>query len=250
MNTPEERMRGVLSHHRLSAVLLLAVAACLAGTAEARAQAVGTATPDVAGGKGTRVAWSVDGLAPPVSARIPRSLALSAPGFKLDRRAVRRRCSQQQAELDECPRRSQVGTGALTIIVHRPAGINEVTFDIRLYHGPQQRVLAVTEFIGIRVIPGRLERVDGALQLSFDPLPTPPEIPGVQISYEFKGVSAELGASRKVKKRVGGRRRTVRYNVVRTPPECPAGSWATTATLGFPDGAILPLPAPMTCRGS
>ena len=75
--------------------------------------------------------------------------------------------------------------------------MNEVTFDIVLYHGKDTKVLAVTDFIGIRVIPGRLTE-SGGVRLTFDPLPTPPEIPGIEITYEFKGVSVRPGAKRKV----------------------------------------------------
>jgi hypothetical protein len=234
---------------RLRAALPLALAGCLVTAASASAQ-TGSATPAVAGGKATTVGWAVDGLAPPVSGRIPRSLVVAAPGFKLDRRAVAKRCRELQAKLNECPKKSKIGTGTLTIIVHRPAGVNEVTFDIVLYHGKGTRVLAVTEFIGIRVVPGQLTKSSG-VRLTFDPLPTPPEIPGVQIGYQFKGVSASLGAKRKVVKRVRPRRkrRTFRYSLVRTPKTCDWGSWAATATLGFPDGTSLPLPAPMACTG-
>ena len=187
-----------------------------------------TATPATPG-KPTTVDWNVDGLVPPVSARIPRSLVLEAPGFKLDRRAVAGRCTQEEAELNECPAKSKLGTAVLTIIVHRPVDDNEIAFDIVLYRGEKDAVLAVTEFIGTRVIPGMLRKVDGALELTFDPLPEPPVIPGVQLSYDFKGVSATLGAKRTVTKRVrrGGKtvRKKVRYTLVRTPARCAGGTW-------------------------
>jgi hypothetical protein len=153
-----------------------------------------------------------------------------------------------QAKLNECPRKSRIGDGSLTIIVHRPDRVNEVTFDIVLYHGKRRKVLAVTDFIGIRVIPGRLTDSEG-VRLTFDPLPTPPEIPGVQLSYEFKGVSARLGARRRAVRRVGPRRtlRTFRYSLIRTPETCNGGRWAATAALGFPDATSVRLPAPMAC---
>jgi hypothetical protein len=236
------------SRIRLRVALSLGLAGCLVTAASASAQTTGTATSAVAGGKATTVAWAVDGLAPPVSGRIPRSLAVTAPGFKLDRRAVAKRCAELQAKLNECPRKSKIGTGTLTIIVHRPDRVNEVAFDVVLYHGKGTKILAVTDFIGIRVVPGRLTR-SGGVQLTFDPLPTPPEIPGVQITYQFKGVSVSLGAKRKVVERVGPRRRrrTLRYSLVRTPKTCDGGSWPATATLGFPDGTSLPLATPMAC---
>lgn len=232
----------------LRAALPLAVAGCLVTSVSASADPSASATPAVAGGKATTVAWDVDGLAPPVSGRIPRSLLVEAPGFRLDRRAVAKRCRMLQAKLDECPRKSQIGTGTLTILVHRPDVVNEVAFAIVLYHGRGARVLAVTDFIGIRVVPGRLAK-SGGLRLSFDPLPTPPEIPGVEITYQFKGVSVTLGAERRVVKRVGRRRvrRAFDYSLVRTPERCDTGSWAASAALGFPDSTSLELPTPMTC---
>lgn len=237
------------SHHRLPAALLLALTACLAMASSAGAQATGTSTSDLPGGKATRLAWAVDGLVPPVAARIPTSLVVAAPGFRLDRRAVAKRCKQGQAELNECPANSRIGTGVLTIIVHRPAGVNEIPFAITLYHGPKENVLAVTEFIGVRVVPGTLTRTDGRIELTFDPLPTPPVIPGVQLTYQFKGVSVDLGVSRKVvSRRKGGKRRTIRRSLVRTPDECPGGAWAATATLAFPDATNALLNTPMACR--
>jgi hypothetical protein len=236
------------SRNRLRAALPLALVGCLVTAASASADSTASATPAVAGGKATTVDWTVDGLAPPVSGRIPRSLEVAAPGFMLDRRAVAKRCRELKAKLDECPRKSKIGTGTLTIVVHRPDRVNEVTFDIALYHGKGTSVLAVTDFIGIRVVPGRLTK-SGGVRVAFDPLPTPPEIPGIEISYQFKGASVRLGAERKVVKRLGHRRkrRTFRYSLVRTPKKCDTGSWAATATLGFPDDTTLPLPTPIAC---
>jgi hypothetical protein len=248
MKTKGVTMSRAPSRIRLYAALPLVLAGCLATAGTASADATGSATPAGAGGNATTLSWAVDGLTPPVSARIPRSLVVTAPGFKLDRRAVATRCGELQAKLNECPKKSKIGTGTLGIIVHRPAGVNELEFDIVLYHGKGTKILAVTDFIGIRVVPGQLTSA-GGVRLTFDPLPTPPEIPGVQITYEFKGVSVTLGAKRRVVKRVGPRRtrRTFRYSLVRTPKKCAGGSWAATATLGFPDNTSQPLPTPMAC---
>ena len=74
------------------------------------------------------------------------------------------------------------------------------------------------------------------------------------MSYAFKDVSADLGVTRKVVKRVKvkGRktqrkRRTVRRSLVHTPASCAAGSWAAAMTVTFPDTTSVLLPAPMTC---
>ena len=246
-------MSQPLSRRRVLAALLIALAACLASASSAGAQAVATATPNLPGGEGTRVSWAVDGLVPPVAGRIPAALVMTAPGFRLDRRAVARRCSQEQATLDECPAKSRIGTALMTIRVHRPAGdINEVPIEITLYHGAKNVMLAVAFLVGTRVVPGTLQQTDAGVVLTFDPLPEPPAILGV--SYDFKSVSANLGASRKVTKRVGRpghrRRRTVRYSLVRTPQSCDGGAWATSVLFSFPDTTSALLPAPMACGGS
>jgi hypothetical protein len=236
------------SRIRLRTALLLALAGCLATAASASADATSSATPAVAGGKPTTVSWAVDGLAPPVLGRIPQSLVVSAPGFKLDMRAVAKACTELQAKLDECPKASKLGTGQLTIIVNRPDRVNTVTFDVALYHAKGSHVLAVTNFIGIRVIPAMLSK-SGGVRLTFNPLPSPPQIPGVAITYQFKSVSATLGAKLRVVKRIHGKRRTLRYSLLKTPQKCSGGSWAATATLGFPDGSSAPQPTPITCSG-
>ena len=193
-------------------------------------------------------AWDVDGLAPPVSGRIPRSLVVVAPGFELDRRAVAKRCSPLQAKLNECPKKSKIGTGALGIVVHRPDRVNEITFDIVLYHGKNSKVLAVTDFIGIRVVPGRLIE-SGGVRLSFDPLPTPPDIPGHRDHLRVQGRVRSPGrqAEGREASRAAATAPDVPVQPRRTPTSCKAGSWAATAKLGFPDGTSAPLATPMAC---
>jgi hypothetical protein len=167
-------MFHIPSPHRLVAALVVALAAGLTTASSAGAQAVATATPNVAGGKGTRVSWAVDGLMPPVAGRVPSSLVMVAPAFGLDRRAVAKRCRKAQATLDECPKSSRIGSALMTIIVHRPNGtINELPIEITLYHGRRKSVLAVAFLVGTRVVPGKLERTDAGVVLTFDPLPAP-----------------------------------------------------------------------------
>jgi hypothetical protein len=246
-----------MSHARWSPrslrALLLAAAAVLVTASPAAAQAVATATPAKAGGQATKLHWQVDGTLPPVSGIIPSSLVLTAPGFKLDRKAVAKRCGSESAALNECPKASRMGAGSLSILVNRPIGPNNLTFDITFFRGAGSKVLAVTDFIGIRVIPGVLTSTGGGITLTFDPLPAPPPIPGV--SYQFTGVTADLGAKLKVVKRVGRkhhkRKKTFRYSLVKTPSACTTGSWAATATLAFPAETLaLPaaLAAPITCQ--
>lgn len=237
---------------RLMPSVPLALAAALAAASPAGGQTVATATPAQPGGKPTRLHWAVDGTQPPVSSRWPASVVFSAPGFRLDNRAVVKRCGKQQATLDECPAKSQVGTGRLTVIVHGPRGRSEVPLDIKLYRGSKRnQLLAITRVIDIRVRTGTLQRKAGSVEATFS-IPAPPALPGV--SYEFKDVSADLGARRRATKHVGPKghrkRRTVRYDLVHTPKDCAAGSWAAGATLTFPDATTAVLPAPIACAGS
>jgi hypothetical protein len=234
---------------RVPATLILAVAMWLIVAVSAEAQAVATATPNQPG-KGTRLHWDVDGTLPPVSGRVPSSLTMSAPaGFVLNRKAVAKRCKPLQARLDECPRKSRIGSALMVIHVDKPAGPSDLPVDIKLYLGSSNKVMAVAFLAGVRVVPGKIERANG-IALIFDPLPEPPVIPGV--SYQFKRVTVDLGASRKVTRRVKGtkRRRKVRLHLVRTPPECAAGTWATTVALGFPDATRALLAAPAACSAA
>ena len=238
------------SRIRLRAALPLALAGCLATAAlgeRRRDRQRDTRRSRVA--SATTVAWAVDGLAPPVSG--PHPPFAGGDGPRLQARPARRRQALQRAagEAQRVPQEEQdrhrdAHASSSTV----PTGVNEVEFDIVLYHGKGTKVLAVTDFIGIRVIPGQLTDA-GGVRLTFDPLPTPPEIPGVEITLRVQGRVGSLGAKRKVVKRVGPRRtrRTFRYSLVRTPEKCDGGSWAATATLGFPDGTSLPLPTPMAC---
>ena len=66
MTSRGARMPHARSHPRRLATLAIATAAaCLIAAAPAGAQAVGTATPAVSGGKPTTVRWAVDGTVPP-----------------------------------------------------------------------------------------------------------------------------------------------------------------------------------------
>ena len=161
---------------------------------------------------------------------------VTAPGFKLDRRAVALRCKELQAKLNECPKKSKIGTGTLTIIVHRPDGDNEVAFDVVLYHGQGHEGPRGDRLHRHPRDPRASSPTSGGVRLSFDPLPEPPVIPGVEITYEFKGVSVRLGAKRKVVKRVGPRRkrRTFRHSLVSTPETCKGGSWACDGDARLP----------------
>ncbi|HET8979426.1 MAG TPA: hypothetical protein VFN87_14785 [Solirubrobacteraceae bacterium] len=247
-------------------VLSLAVMAGLAATAAADGPAVASATPGQPG-KATQLHWAVDGTQPPISGVIPTSLTVSTPpGFVLDTKAAAKRCSLLNARLNECPSASRIGAAVMTIHVTKPGGARDLPVSIKLYLGPHNSLMAVAFLAGVRVVPGSISGANG-IQITFNPLPVPPVIP--QVSYQFMGVTLDLGANRtivhkvirtrtrtitrngkrqKVRRRVVVRRIKHRIDLVRAPASCSSGSWPFTATLGLPNGAPpAVLTAPVAC---
>jgi hypothetical protein len=218
----------------------------LVAAAAAHAQLAATATPNQPG-KGSRLHWEVDGTVPPVSGQIPTSLVMSAPApFTLNTAAIAKRCTSLQAQLDECPAASRIGSALMTIHVEKPSGPRDLPIDIKLYLGPRNGLLAVAFLAGVRVVPGSISASNG-IAVTFNPLPVPPVIPDV--SYRFLRVSVDLGASRTITRKVKGhkRRKKVRLDLVRTPSDCASGSWGLSSTLGLPDGTTPTLGASVTC---
>jgi hypothetical protein len=235
---------------------LLTLAATLASAAPAGAQAIATATPNVAG-KPTLLHVEVDATVAPVSGRIPSALAVTAPGFSFDDRAAPKRCKQLQATLNECPRASRIGRATLTITVIQPTSIRDVPIKIVMYRGQGATVYAITFLTGWRVVPGTIDTSAG-IALHFDPLPEPPPVVP-EVSFAFKGMTLDLGLQRTVvtKKRIkvrkkGQRRRTrvvvrrSRYDLVHAPAQC-TGSWPTSVSLSFRDGTSTPFELPVAC---
>ena len=234
---------------RVLATFLVTAAVWLTAAAAAHGQAVATVTPNQAG-KGSRLHWAVDGFPPPINGQIPTALTMSAPpGFRLNTAAVAKRCKPLQAKLDECPRRSRIGAAVLTIHVEKPSGPRDLPIPVKLYLGPKNRLLAVAFLAGVRVVPGSISGSNG-IGVTFDPLPSPPPIP--QVSYSFIGVTLDLGTSRRITRKVKGRkkRKRVRINLVKNPSDCASGSWALSSTLGLPDGTRPVFASPVACSGS
>ena len=246
MSFMRRKMLDGPNRHRPLATVMVAAAVWLSAAAGAHAQAVATATPSESG-KGSRLHWAIDGNMAPLNGLIPASLKFSAPrGFTLNPKAVAKRCTSLQAKLDECPRRSRIGSAVMTIHVDKPSGPRDLPINIKLYLGRKNKLLAVAFLAGVRVVPGSISGSNG-ITVTFDPLPVPPVIP--QVSYTFIGVSLDLGRSRTIIRRVNGRRKRVRIHLVRNPRECVSGSWAFSSTLGLPDGTKPVLTAPVTCSG-
>jgi hypothetical protein len=227
-------------------ITLLAAAAWLVLAAAAGAQVISTAKP-AKPGKATRLSFEADATAPPMAGRIPKGLTFTAPaGYRVDFRAVTKRCTQLQAKLDECPAKSKIGKGTLVVEVTQPGQVRNVNVPLSFYLKSKRAVIAVAFLAGTRVVPGRISASRGMV-LEFNPLPDPPVFP--QVSYRLLSVSVEIGAKRRVVTRTARkkRRRVVR-SFLRNPAKC-SGSWASSMTFTYSDGTNDVLPAPTACAG-
>jgi len=232
-------------------ILLLTVAGLLATAAPAGAQAISTATPNGAG-QASRLHFEVDGLAAPIDGRLPSAMAVAAPsGFKLNLKALSKRCTEESAKLNECPRGSRMGNGLLVVEVTTPEEVRDASIPLNVYLHSRTRILAVAYVFGWRVVPATLSATEGIL-VDFDPLPAGPPFPNV--SYRLKRISVDFGAQRVVKKRkvtrVNGRRRVRvikrRVHLIRNPATCDE-AWASSISLRFADGSATTLAAPTAC---
>jgi hypothetical protein len=231
-------------------IILLTIAGLLATAAPAGAQVTSDATPNVAGRPST-LHFNVDGLASPIDGRLPSALKVAATRFRVNLKAVSRRCSEQSARLNECPRGSLMGRGSLLVEVTESGLIRDVPIAIKVYLHSRTSILAVAYVLGWRVVPATLNATDGIV-VTFDPLPAAPPFPGV--SYRLKGISLDLGARRVIKtrtvRRVNGTRRVVvtkrRVSLIRNPATC-RGTWPSTVSLRFPDSPVTPFDTPITC---
>jgi hypothetical protein len=236
---------------------LLALAAPLAVTTAAHAQATAVATPNAAG-KASHIQFNVDGTEAPISSRIPSSLAMTTPaGFTVNRQAAPKRCGHTAAALNECPAASQIGTGALVIMVTYQGKSHDVTFNLRMYLRSNNSLLGVTFLAGTRVVPGTLVTT-GGLGVVFNPLPAPPVF--AQVTYALQSITLDLGVSHRVvtvthKRIKKGKHRVKRVrivkrtnvNLIQNPSTCATGSWPATVSLGFPDNTTTTLTTPIAC---
>jgi hypothetical protein len=220
--------------------ILLTVAAWLAVAAPAGAQGISSATPNLAG-KGSRLHFEVDATLPPVGGRVPSGLSMAAPsGFVFNPAAVAKRCTQTQANLNECPPKSRIGSGALLLEVRMPEGTRDVSVSLDLFLQSNSKVLAIAFLAGARVVPGVIDSSNG-LALRFDSLPSPPAF--ANVTYALKRVMLNVGTTRRVKRK----QRQVRIDLIRNPTECATGTWESSLTLTFPDATNTVLGAPTTC---
>jgi hypothetical protein len=239
-------MRGTI----LKCAITTAAAVALAAVAPAA-----TVAAPSSGGEGTALNFSVNTTVPPVSGRIPSSLAFAAAGFEFEPRAVAKRCSHEQALLNECPSGALIGVGKLVVHVVTTTFTRNTTFPLNMYLGTNTAVVGVAFIGGPKVVPGTLTTA-GGVALSFNPLPKPPQFPGVTLTLEQ--VTISLGASRTVITRE--RKKDPRthkeytvvtrthYDLIHAPATC-SGNWTSSVTLGFPNGPSASLNSPIACPG-
>ena len=104
-------------------IALIAVASLLAAAPSAAADATATATATPAKpGQPSTLHFDINGLAAPISGRLPKTLQLTAPrGVRVNLKAIAKRCSNESAKLNECPAASLIGKGQAGRRSH-PAG--------------------------------------------------------------------------------------------------------------------------------
>lgn len=226
---------------------LLTTAASAAGDATAPAApppagaATATTTPAKAGQPST-LHFDINGLAAPISGRLPESLQLTAPrDVRVNLKAIAKRCSNESAKLNECPAASLIGKGQLVVeVIQQDKGSRQVSIPLTVYLHSSNKILAEARVLGWQVVPGTLSR-HGGLVITFDPLPAGPPFAGV--SYALNRITMNLGATRVLKK---GKRRT-KLTMIRNPSRC-SGSWLSSLALTFRDGTTTQqIPTPIRC---
>ena len=235
---------------RTALVTLLALAAV---AAPALGRSTVTATPNTTRSP-TVLHMEFDGAEPPVAGRFPERTVLSLQtGFRLDPKAVARRCPREQVEGDAqgegCPAKSAIGSGV--ILIHYLG--TDRTLPLRFYLAKPQRrgdvagvVVVGTAHGGVRqAAMGRIVRATTHPYGLSVIVPSPvSDLSGSPV--EFRGLSAKLGTnakgrplSRRVKRR--------RHHFLRTPKTC-TGAWASSAAFSFYDGSAATVDAPISCR--
>ncbi|MGZ4232699.1 MAG: hypothetical protein ACXVVQ_14885 [Solirubrobacteraceae bacterium] len=205
------------------------------------AAATATTTPTKPG-KPSTLHFDIDGLAAPISGRLPRSLQLTAPpDVRVNLKAIAKRCSNESAKLNECPAASLIGKGKLVVeVIQQGKGSRQVSIPLTVYLHSSNKILAVARVLGWQVVPGTLS-THGGLVILFDPLPAGPPFAGV--SYTLNRITMNLGGTRVLKKR----KRRTKLTMLRNPATC-GGSWPSSVALTFRDGTpTQQIPTPIGC---
>ena len=230
------------------ALLLVAASPAAASAAEAPPGAV-KLSPNVAGrASALNVELGADVLNPPAPSDRVKALSLfGTRGLKIDRRAVRARCSDAQADSFECPEASRVGTGraegrAEGVII--PGGGFDFTATIDVFlTAPRQQGDVAGVVVSVQEpqsnqrfnAKGRIRRLANSTfgsETRFEDLDAGGgELPP-GVTVKLNRVELRVGANRTVKRRVTVRRngkkrrvtKRIRYTFLRNPRRC-TGSW-------------------------
>ena len=244
----------------LALILILALGLLLAPAASAQPAFTGSASlkPNVAG-KGSKLTITGSGGS---SAQSLRSIIVAAHrGFRFDRRARAKVCTNQEADSFTCPEEARTGRGnAVVTATSAVFGTRDVNVTIDAYLGERQRAGdlagAVLQFseptFGVRrSLRGRVVRVPSGpfgIEVRFESIPDLNQ-PGVTAT--LKSLNVTIGASRRVKvrKRVRGRRvtRRVRRHLITNPRRC-SGSWRYQVRATFASGSPLTQDGQIPCR--
>ena len=231
--------------------LLAALAAFAVIAPPAGAQGTATATPNTTGTP-TVLHTEFDASQPPVSGRFPERTVLSLQrGFRLDLKAVARRCPRAQAKSDAqgegCPPRSRIGSA---LVVAEAFG-SDYRVPIELYVAKGRRDGEVAGVVVVATVNGSRQAAMGRIvRATADPYGLAVVLPSpggdfTALPITFKSFSADIGGnakgrplSRRVKRR--------RHHFLRTPQTC-AGAWASSAAFTFADGSTATVDTPIAC---
>lgn len=225
---------------RRAALIALVASLALAAVALAAGSATLTVNPNTVG------AGSVSTLdaTPPDKSKMPRSVALKVvKGVKFDGKAVAKRCSNAQAQQNNCPPGSRIGGGKINANAGFPVDV-----DVALFLAPKRKSGDLAGLVGIASAAGRkghafgrIFRIDeGKLGLEstftgLDKAIPPP--PGVKVTVNH--LKLHFGKHRTV----AGKR----HDLIRNPSTCGAKGWPYAAIVTYPDGSGQTFRHSVTC---
>lgn len=229
----------------LPAALLIVVLGALALPAAGSAQSEGTLTvravPNLAGAA-ARIEIDARGQQFESGQEFPRSVIVDLTrGITFDARAVRQRCTEEQADAFACPAGSRIGGGTAEGTVTGPlvpGGSQDFSAVIDLFLAPARRGEIAGLIVQVReqntgfrrsargsVVAVDTRRFGAEVRFNFPA--TPPLPPGATLNVER--VAVTVGATRRV--------RGVRRTLLRNPRIC-RGSWPFRIRVAFEDRTI------------
>lgn len=229
---------------RRIALLALFTTLAFAATALAAGSAKLTVTPNTVG-KGS---VSTLEATPPNPNKNPSAVALQVvKGVKFNGNAAAGRCSNAQANQNNCPANSRIGGGRIDVTA-TPGG--PVVVDVALFLGPKRQAGDLAGLVGIATVRatgdkghafGRLRRIDqGKLGLEsrftgLDKAIDPPA--GFKIRVDR--LKLRFGKSRMVNGK--------RVHLIRNPSTCGEKGWPYRAIVKYPDGSGRTFPGSVEC---